>query len=169
MKRGEIYYIHLGRIEEVGSEQRGAGRPAVIVSNDICNETSTVVEVVYLTTQDKPDMPTHVTVRSTGRASTVLCEQINSVSKMRIGDYVATCTEDEMQRIDMALMSSLGLDYPDSLYDHEVDDADMHNDYYECESEEEELVTSADITRLETERDTYKALYESLLEKLIAR
>ena len=46
--RGQIYYIHPQEV--VGSEQEG-GRPAVIVSNDVCNEHSRVVEVVFLTTK----------------------------------------------------------------------------------------------------------------------
>ena len=47
--RGQIYYIHPQEV--VGSEQEG-GRPAVIVSNDVCNEHSRVVEVVFLTTKE---------------------------------------------------------------------------------------------------------------------
>lgn len=58
MKRGQIYYIESNH-QEIGSEQR-AGRPAVIVSNDKNNENSTTVEVVYMTTQPKNDLPTHV-------------------------------------------------------------------------------------------------------------
>ena len=58
MKRGEIYYIE-STYRETGSEQRG-GRPAVIVSNDKNNENSEVVEVVYMTTKPKNDLPTHV-------------------------------------------------------------------------------------------------------------
>lgn len=56
MKRGEIYYIE-STYRETGSEQRG-GRPAVIVSNDKNNENSEVVEVVYMTTKPKNDLPT---------------------------------------------------------------------------------------------------------------
>ena len=55
MKRGEIYYIE-STYRETGSEQRG-GRPAVIVSNDKNNENSEVVEVVYMTTKPKNDLP----------------------------------------------------------------------------------------------------------------
>lgn len=62
MKRGEIYYIE-STYRETGSEQRG-GRPAVIVSNDKNNENSEVVEVVYMTTKPKNDLPTHVFIRS---------------------------------------------------------------------------------------------------------
>lgn len=58
MKRGEIYYIE-STYRETGSEQRG-GRPAVIVSNDKNNENSEVVEVVYMTTKPKNDLPMRI-------------------------------------------------------------------------------------------------------------
>ena len=57
MKRGQIYYVRSNYREE-GSEQRG-GRPAVIVSNDKNNANSNTVEVVYMTTKPKTDLPTH--------------------------------------------------------------------------------------------------------------
>lgn len=74
IKRGEIYYISPADYT-TGSEQR-AGRPAIVVSNNKNNATSTVIEIVYLTSQIKFDQPTHVTVRSSGWDSTALCEQI---------------------------------------------------------------------------------------------
>ena len=86
MKRGEIYYIE-STYRETGSEQRG-GRPAVIVSNDKNNENSEVVEVVYMTTKPKNDLPTNVFIRSALSPSTVLCEQVNSVSTKRIGTLI---------------------------------------------------------------------------------
>ncbi len=107
--KGDIYYIEYFRTS--GSEQRPA-RPAIVVSNDMNNNVCGVVEVVYLTTQPKKDLPTHVTVRSTGKTSTALCEQITSVSIDRLETYIASCTEDEMMNIDIALMISLGISTP---------------------------------------------------------
>ena len=92
-----------------GHEQQ-ADRPAVIVSNEKNNENSGVVEVVYLTTQPKTDLPTHTVIRSTGRVSTVLCEQIVSVSVDRIAGYIGQVSEQEQKNIDIALMISLQLD-----------------------------------------------------------
>ncbi len=106
IKRGQIYYVE--SIYSIGSEQR-AGRPAIIVSNDKCNEHSDVVEVVYLTTQPKRDLPTHVTIRSTGRESTALCEQVTSVSVDRLGDYVCEITAAEMSNLEIAMLISLDL------------------------------------------------------------
>ena len=107
IKRGDIYYVESNY--SVGSEQR-AGRPAVIVSNEKNNEFSSTVELVYLTTQPKTDLPTHVQVHGTGRTSTALCEQVHTVDTQRLGNYCGCCTEQEMLNIDIALMVSLGLD-----------------------------------------------------------
>lgn len=104
-RRGEIYYIC--KDKRLGSEQE-AGRPAVIVSNNYCNDNSPCVEVVYLTTQDKPNLPTHTTVVCR-EISTALCEQIHTVDKKRFGKYIKKCTKEEMRAIDIALMISLGL------------------------------------------------------------
>lgn len=105
MKRGEIYYIE-STYRETGSEQRG-GRPAVIVSNDKNNENSEVVEVVYMTTKPKNDLPTHVFIRSALSPSTVLCEQVNSVSVKRIGTLIGKLTKSELAAVDSALAISL--------------------------------------------------------------
>ena len=107
MKRGEIYYI-TSNYSETGSEQKG-GRPAVIVSNNINNNNSDVVEVCFLTTQPKKDLPTHVTTRETIMISTILCEQITSVSTLRIGDYIGKLSVSEQAAVDAALAISLGI------------------------------------------------------------
>lgn len=78
VKRGEIFYIERS-YGQTGSEQVD-GRPAIIVSNDENNRYSGTVEVVYLTTQPKNDLPTHVEIRSSKKPSTALCEQVNSVA-----------------------------------------------------------------------------------------
>lgn len=106
-KRGEIYYVE-SSFATTGSEQR-PGRPAVIVSNDKNNEHSTTVEVVYLTTQPKVDLPTHVLVRSLSRDSTAICEQITTVATERIGDRKGKVTDSEMANIEIAMLVSLGL------------------------------------------------------------
>lgn len=106
MKRGEIYYI--ARRGAVGAEIQNA-RPAIIVSNDILNTTSGVVEVVYLTAQPKKNLPTHATIEATGMTSTALCEQIDAVSVLLVGDYCGTCSEAEMEAVNRALCASLDL------------------------------------------------------------
>lgn len=90
--RGEIYYIH--ETEGTGSEQTG-GRPGIIISNDIGNEHSPVVIIVYLTTQEKKTLPTHVKINTATRPSIALCEQIETIYKGRIGNYIGQITDTE--------------------------------------------------------------------------
>lgn len=105
-KRGDIYYVE--RSVYTGSEQ-GAGRPAIIVSNDKNNEFGSTVEVVYLTTQPKKDLPTHVVIRSVARESIAICEQITTVAIERIGDYKGHVTDVEMANLEIAMLISLDM------------------------------------------------------------
>lgn len=138
--RGEIYYIHAETA--TGSEQCG-GRPAIIISNDTGNQHAPVVEVVYLTTQPKKPMPTHVEIHSAPVMSIAMCEQIHTVSKERIGDYAGRLTEDELRGVDNALRVSIGLGHTES---------DAHTD---------------ELAAIRAERDVYKALHKDILDKLI--
>lgn len=112
MKRGEIYYIQ--RRDTIGAETAKA-RPGIIVSNDALNVTSEVVMVVYLTTQPKKEMPTHVAIEATGLQSTAICEHIDHVSKMLVGAYCGACTEEEMNAIDAAMLSALGIECQEGI------------------------------------------------------
>ena len=109
MKRGDVYFIKSNNKEE-GVEIH-ANRPAVIVSNDAANEHSELLEVCYLTTAPKKDLPTHVLTRSCLRPSTIIAEQITTVSKTRVGDYIGRITPDEQAALDKAMAISLGIDY----------------------------------------------------------
>lgn len=105
--RGDIFYIKKWG-DTTGSEQY-AGRPAVIVSNDTGNRHSKICEIVYLTSEKKTPLPTHVDVMCTV-PSTALCEQIVTISQERLENYVRSCTKTEMEAIDRALKISLALD-----------------------------------------------------------
>lgn len=109
-KRGEIFYVNNGSREQVGSETK-KDRPAIIVSCDANNKHSSVLEMVFLTTQPKAELPTHVTIRSTGRVSTALCEQPTPVAVERLNNYIGKASDSEMQNIDTALLIGLGINY----------------------------------------------------------
>jgi mRNA interferase MazF len=167
MKRGEIYYIK-SSYSESGFEIKGS-RPGVIVSNDKNNERSGCLEVVFLTTQPKKNLPTHVPIRQdTARTSTVLCEQITTVDIGRFADYMGALTDEEMLEVDKALAISLGLNLTETTEtkttvtveetytDDEVVeavDADAYNELFdECR-------------KLETELAVYKKLYAELMDR----
>jgi len=106
--RGDIFYVNILECDTVGCEQKGR-RPALIVSNERNNEHSQVVEVVYLTTQRKKYLPTHVYARIRGIPSTILCEQVTSISVERLESFITKVPDWIMQKVDRALMISLEL------------------------------------------------------------
>lgn len=160
VKRGDIYYI-VSNYQEEGNEQR-AGRPAVIVSNEKCNQFSNVIEVVYLTTQPKTDLPTHIDIKSANRPSIALCEQISSVSKERLGDYIGTCTKYELEMLDAGMMISLGIDIP-------VQKVIVKTQEKKEDAVREVLLDkpNGDLIKALTERDMFERLYYEMLYKLI--
>ena len=145
-KRGEIFYVMRDGMQ-TGAEIYH-GRPAILVSNDFLNATASVVEVVFLTTQPKKDMGTHVRITSTGRTSVALCEQITTVAVERLGNYIATASDKEMREIDDAIARSLSLSQtPPPPSDG--------------------TTVTPDLAAVEKERDLYKSLYENLLDRIL--
>lgn len=181
ISRGDIFYIDRFGFQ-TGSEQR-AGRPGIIVSNKENNRHSETVEVVYLTTAPKTNLPTHVRIFSAVRESIALCEQITTVSTEKLGNYVGQCTKEEMFQIDLALVRSLGIKIPE-LRDLQKDlDAlarEMRNaNADKAEPEKPENPTTEDYAgggclpdimryaKLEAERDMYKEMYLELLGRVV--
>lgn len=158
VERGEIRYIEIPY--STGHEIRKS-RPGIIVSCDPMNRTSPCVEVVYCSPSDKRDMPGHITVRSTPVPSTALCEHIYTVDRSRVGRLMGRCTKNEMDAIDIGLVSGLGIGVfdlarPDRALPEEepapVPDAPAE--------------ASAELIRAQAERDAYKSLYEALLDRM---
>lgn len=163
VSRGDIFWVDKFGFQS-GSEQR-SGRPAVIVSNDMNNQFSNTVEIVYLTTKPKEDLPTHVSIRSSRELSIALCEQITSVDKSRLGDYISACNADEMQMIDIALLTSIGVEPPPPAKENKPKEKTVEK---KTELPASVAKVDTDCTRAErdraiAERDTYKEMYEKLL------
>ena len=148
IKRGDIYYVGGGYA--TGSEQR-AGRPAIVVSNDRNNEHSPTVEMVYLTTQPKRDLPTHVPIKSLSRESIAICEQTTTVAIERIGNYHGRVTPAEMAGIEEAMLCSLALDTGRPS----ADDAQLVTD----------LMTK--LTESEARCAVLQQMYDSLLARVV--
>lgn len=111
--RGEIYYADLSPV--VGSEQGGM-RPILILQNNIGNKYSPTVVVAAITSRlGKPKLPTHVRLSSEHLAkySIVLLEQIRTIDKCRLAEYIGKATAEEMKSIENALLVSVGIDRRD--------------------------------------------------------
>ena len=184
--RGEIYYIH--ETEVSGNEQAG-GRPGIIISNDVGNEHSPVVIVVYLTTQEKKPLPTHVKINTAVKPSVALCEQIETIYKGRIGNYIGQITDTEQKCIDRALSISIGVNLSTKstkaietwakMYSEGESTVTMaevmkkaipnvslpegKEEPVRKEEQEAPRNTREEMIRLETERNIYKGMYNELI------
>lgn len=110
IKRGDIFYADLSPV--VGSEQGGI-RPVLIVQNDIGNHYSPTLIAAAITGRKKKRMPTHVILRHNTnklhRTSLVMLEQIRTIDRERLVEYIGTADEKSMKTVDHALAVSLGL------------------------------------------------------------
>ncbi|WP_439425279.1 type II toxin-antitoxin system PemK/MazF family toxin [Oenococcus alcoholitolerans] len=110
-ERGDIYYADLSPV--VGSEQGGV-RPVLILQNDTGNLNSPTVIIAAMTSKlSKTRIPTHVWLpaRATKlkKSSIIMLEQIRTIDKHRLHDFVDTLEERNMKEVVSALKISLGL------------------------------------------------------------
>ena len=111
IKRGEIYYADLSPV--VGSEQGGV-RPVLIIQNNTGNLYSPTVIASAITSQlTKARLPTHIELREgqygLQKDSVILLEQIRTIDKRRLQERLGALKPDILQRVNRALLISLGL------------------------------------------------------------
>lgn len=111
IKRGNIYYADLAPV--VGSEQGGI-RPVLIIQNDIGNRHSpTVIAAAITSRQGKKPLPTHIRLENSLcglEQSTVLLEQVRTIDRSRLKEYIGRAGRATMQDVDYAIAVSFGLD-----------------------------------------------------------
>lgn len=111
IKRGELYYADLSPV--VGSEQGGL-RPVLVLQNDIGNRYSpTVIAAATTSRLTKAKLPTHIELSSEKfglpKNSIVLLEQIRTIDKSRLKERIGQLSEDVMERVNNALLISIGI------------------------------------------------------------
>ena len=111
IKRGQIWYADLSPV--VGSEQ-GGYRPVLMLQNDVGNKYSPTIIVAIITSRKtKAKIPTHYWLDKGqgGLAcdSMVELEQIRTLDKKRLKQFMGTLDQEQMKEIDKKIKISLGL------------------------------------------------------------
>lgn len=109
IKRGQIYYATLN--DGVGSEQGGT-RPVLIIQNDVGNAHSpTTIIAIVTSRKTKANLPTHhwLNVDFLLMKSMVELEQIRTIDKSRLGEYLGQVSNLEMAEIDKKIKISLSV------------------------------------------------------------
>ena len=111
VQRGDIFFADLSPV--IGSEQGGV-RPVLVIQNDIGNRYSPTIIISAITSQlEKGRLPTHVELSAKDHGlekdSVILLEQLRTVDKRRLREKVAHLDKKVMDKVDQALVISLGL------------------------------------------------------------
>ena len=111
IKRGDIFYADLSPV--VGSEQGGI-RPVMIIQNDVGNRHSpTVICAAINSKMNKAKLPTHVEIDASKyhlvKNSVVLLEQVRTIDKQRLKDFICHVDNKLMSQVENALRVSLEL------------------------------------------------------------
>lgn len=110
IKRGDIYYADLSPV--VGSEQSGI-RPVLIIQNDIGNKHSPTIIAIAITSKQKSNLPTHISVEGTkyglDKDSVILTEQIRTLDKSRLKNKIGSIDNNTLEKVKKALEISFGM------------------------------------------------------------
>ena len=111
VKRGELYMANLSPV--IGSEQ-GGERPVLILQNDRANQSSPTTVITAITSKigKKPHLPTHIRLHSPDLPvdSMALLEQIQTIDKQRLGNYIGALDDRDMKQIERGLLASVGME-----------------------------------------------------------
>lgn len=110
IKKGQIYWADLSPV--IGSEQGGL-RPVLIIQNDVGNKYSPTTIIAIITTRTtKAKLPTqHWLDASCGlpTRSMVECEQIRTIDKRRLKDYIGEIDQFDQKIVDQKIRISLSV------------------------------------------------------------
>jgi mRNA interferase MazF len=109
--RGEVYLVNFD--PTIGAEIQKT-RPALILQNDIANRHSPITIVAAITSQfNEPLYPTEVLIQppegGLTMPSVVLLNQMRSIDKRRLVRRLGILMPATMDRVDRAILISLGL------------------------------------------------------------
>ncbi|MBS6955422.1 MAG: type II toxin-antitoxin system PemK/MazF family toxin [Enterocloster asparagiformis] len=112
IRKGDLFYADLTPV--IGSEQGGV-RPVLIIQNNVGNRHSpTVIAAAITSRSGKHQLPTHIKVdgnfRGLNQNSTVLLEQVRTLDRIRLKEYIGRLNAATMQYVDQAIAVSFGLD-----------------------------------------------------------
>lgn len=173
-ERGEVYWVRMD--SGLGTEQ-GVGRPGLIVTSDDLNTKNTTVTIAFLSRKFHP-YQTYVEVWATGEKSYVICNQLMSYDKSRLGKFCGKLNAAEQKAVDDALENVLDLGYQDDEAlkekDREIEarDAVIAEKDTEIQSLKDAMgrereAASEEVTSLKIEVAMWQRLYEKALNQVV--
>ena len=142
IERGSIYGFNAGG--EQGREIYG-DRPVIVVSSKEIMQRYGIATIVPLSTTLR-DGESHVIIKSSKYQSIAMCEHIRTVDVTRLLDKYGSVTDIELQKVEEAIAYSTGI--------------------VRLEEREEASSDKGLILQMQIELQTYKQMYNGLLDRL---
>ena len=174
--RGDIYFYL--KPDAVGDEiQTKKGRPCLIISNDSQNASLYDLVTVLPITSKIKDCPNSVMYRGKLINGLILTQQITTISKDRLTDFAEEVDDVTMRKVHEALRAQLQLPVfatNKQLAKAEREAAKQEEEVKQLAPEPEKQSEPVDelkkeIVSLQTERDLYKTMYDTLLDRIMTR
>lgn len=108
--RGQIWFVSL---DPVMGHEMGKKRPALVVSNDRNNLFADTVTVLPITSKTERVYPFEVFLpreeTNLPKDSKVKCNQIRTVDKKRLANFVGSLSSERLKDVEQALLIHLGI------------------------------------------------------------
>lgn len=112
IRQGDVWFVEAAPVPGGGTvgNEIWSGRPGIVVSNNVINERSGVVQIVYLTSnKHRYSNVTHVLVHANNQESIAVCNQVANVDASRLTNHLGHITQNELQEIQNGISFTLGL------------------------------------------------------------
>lgn len=118
-RRGEIYWLDLTAYSQGKGSLYTGVRPILIVQNNVGNKYSPTTIIAPITSRlTKAKLPTHIEIgRESGvdKPSVVTLEQLITINKCDLGDYIGIVPFEKVCEIDRALIISGGINIQNQI------------------------------------------------------
>lgn len=172
VRRGEIYWVENGTMGIVGAEK--PSRPGLVIAPPISTSEYDWIKIVFLTRTPKYNEDTNVEISNTSNGkcigSVALCGAVHTIERSRIlpENYVTRLENDDMERIDRALLRAVGLEHLLEEKEEQGEDP-RRTGVTQSKAPEKPQTDYREIVRLQTEAEFYKAKYNEILDKILSR
>ena len=174
VKRGQMYYAsHEPNFRGTREIDTKEGRPAIIISRDEDNFMSGTVMIVYFTSEkhifNMRDTQFKVST-SKIKSSVGKCEQITTVDKSCLGDYIGDISDEDMKLLNKAILSATGVTQDDikSCLPEMFNDAQNAVQLLTLRDKIERLTEEkADLKDKAADAEKYKFSYNQLLSGIV--
>lgn len=107
IERGEVFWVNFEPSLGGGIKKT---RPAIVLSNNAANANLNRVQVVPITSKTDRLYPGEAYVRLNTEKRKAMADQLTTVSKLRLGTKIGFLSNDDLCRVEVAVLIQLGID-----------------------------------------------------------